>query len=909
MKIAFSINYNTSMGYSLFLSGAGNELGEWNTLKAVKMTYAGTSLWTAELNLPTPLMKIEYKYVVCKEDGTNPQWESGNNRVIEIDSDMYDFVFLSDIWNNKNNELKAIESSTFKDVIFKRKITTNKLHIPERKLKKSKIVTFEVFTPKILPEHDVFLVGNSTELGDWETKNALQMTEVSPYLWKVVVEIKGLSNITYKYAIRISDTDFRLETGNNRTLELKSLKEEKIFKKDQMFQYSDLFWRGVGVVIPVFSLRSKQGFGVGEFTDIKILVDWCNISGVKMIQLLPINDTIHNHTKLDTYPYDNISVFALHPLYLNIDALGSIPLGMTSEILKERRNMLNSKKDLDYEAVMSIKSRIYKMAYDVQKIAFLKDPDFLKFFENNEEWLVPYAAYSYLRDLYGTYNYSEWGQYSKYNRKLIKELVKPSSSHYDEIAVHYYIQYHLHKQLLESVVYARGNGVVLNGDIPIGVTRYGVDTWVNPELFHLDGQAGAPPDDFAVNGQNWGFPTYNWEEMSKDNFLWWRLRLQQLAKYFDSFRIDHILGFFRIWEMPSDSVTGLLGCFRSAIPIHKSELDSLYIDFNEERYCEPYIRSSNIYHWFKEKTEEIKNKYLNEYSPNCFRFKEQFNTQKKIEEYFDSFLVDDVRKHAERIEEKEKLYSLISDVLFIRDKEKKDYYHPRITINKTFSFNELDGSVRNKVYNLYIDYYYHRQESFWKEQALKKLPPLLSATNMLIGGEDLGMVPDCVHGVMDELGILSLKVQRMPSEASLAFDIPANYPYMSFCTPGTHDMSTIRGWWEEDRGKTQKYYNEILKEKGDAPFYCEPWIAEKILNDHLTSLSMWSVFQIQDIVAIGGGLRVENPHSERINIPSNPKHVWKYRFHIFLEDLIKEDEFNKKLKKIIFDSGRGSITY
>lgn len=897
------------MGSSLFISGAGKTLGEWNTLNALKMKYGGEGAWSAELELPETVSSIEYKYVHCNEDGTNPIWESGENRVVQLDSKVYDAALLSDNWNTKNNELKVLETSAFKDVIFKRKNPVNKLQIPEKKSKKSKIVIFEIFTPKILPDHNVFLVGSSVELGAWETENSLQMTEVSNCLWRVAVEVKGTDTISYKYGIRVSNTKFSCEDGNNRTLDLNDLKESITFKKDQMFQYSNLFWRGVGVVVPVFSLRSKQGFGVGEFADLKMLVDWSKEVGINMIQLLPINDTIHSHTKLDTYPYGSISVFALHPLYLNLEALGNLPFGVTNEILKERKAVLNSKKDVDYEAVMRIKSRMYKMAYDAQKVTFLKEPDFLKFFKDNEEWLVPYAVYSYLRDLYGTYEYSNWGIYSKYDKKLIKELIDPASSHYDEIAVHYYIQYHLHKQLLESVIYARDNGVVLNGDIPIGVTRYGIDTWVNPELFHLDGQAGAPPDDFSVNGQNWGFPTYNWEEMSKDNFLWWKLRLQQLSKYFDSFRIDHILGFFRIWEMPSDAVTGLLGYFRPAIPIHISELQSLNIGFNEERYCEPYIRSSNINDKFKRKTDEIKSKYLDEYAHDCFRFKEQFNTQRKIEDYFDSLSFSDIKEHAESVEVKEKLYSLISDVLFIRDKEKKDSYHPRITIDKTSSFRSLDDSSRNKVYQLYLDYYYHRQESFWKEQALKKLPALLTATNMLIGGEDLGMIPDCVPGVMDDLGVLSLRVQRMPKDPKLVFDITSNYPYMSFCTPSTHDMSTIRGWWEEDGAKRQYYYNNILKCEGEAPFYCEPWIAERILRDHLNSPSMWAVFQIQDILAMDGTLRVGHPDSERINVPSNPKHYWRYRVNLGLEELMKENEFNKKLKRNILDSGRNSITY
>lgn len=909
MIINFSIHYNTIPGKSVFISGVSSKLGKWNTLKALKMQYSGASLWTARLKIPVTLSKMEYKYVLCNEDGTMPVWEECKNRVVSLDSKEFDAVFLSDTWNKRNNELKVIETSAFKNVLFKRQISKDKFQIPEKKSKKSKLVTFEVFTPKIVPEHKVFLTGSSAELGAWETKNALQMTEISPYLWRVSAEIKNQSNIAYKYVIKTSDSVFRFEEGDNRALDIRYLKEEKIFKKDQIFRYSNLFWKGVGVAIPVFSLRTKNGFGVGEFADIKVLVDWCREVGINMIQFLPVNDTVATHTWMDSYPYSGISVFALHPIYINIEALGKLPFGITNEILKERKKVLNSKKEVDYEAVMSIKSRIYKMAYDVQKVSLFKNPEFIEFFKKNEEWLIPYAAYSYLRDLYGTSDYNKWGTYSKYDKKFIKELVSPSSEHYEEIAVHYYIQYHLHRQLLDAANYARANGVLLKGDIPIGVNRFGIDCWSAPSLYNMDTQSGAPPDAFAENGQNWGFPTYNWEEMAKNNYKWWRSRLTHMAQYFDAYRIDHILGFFRIWQIPYESLSGLLGYFYPAFPITKEELNHFGKNMSEEDLCSPLITRDIIENKFQEESDVIIRNYLKETTQGKYAFKNEFKTQKLIEEYFAITPDMTEQEKANKNRLKTKLCSLLVDVLFIKDKKKEFSYHPRIEIFKTESFKRLDDSTKKILYEKYVDYFYNRQEGLWHEQAMIKLPALTKATNMLVFGEDLGMVPECVSGVMDELGILTLKIQRMPKEVWLTFGIINNYPYMSVCASSCHDMSTVRGWWEEDRAKTQRYYNEVLGEIGEAPFYCEPWIVEKIIKNHLYSPSMWAVFPIQDLIGIDGDIRSENPHQERINIPGNPNHYWKYRFHINLEDLIKEEKYNKKLKKIILDSGRGVISY
>jgi 4-alpha-glucanotransferase len=150
----------------------------------------------------------------------------------------------------------------------------------------------------------------------------------------------------------------------------------------------------------------------------------------------------------------------------------------------------------------------------------------------------------------------------------MKEFSSPDQPHFDDIAVNYFIQYHLHVQLSEAASYAHAHGVVLKGDIPIGVNRNSVDTWVSPELFHMQMQAGAPPDMFSVKGQNWELPTYDWDEMERTGFDWWKKRFSQMSNYFDTFRIDHILGFFRIWQIPIQQVEGIMGYLNPSIPIY-----------------------------------------------------------------------------------------------------------------------------------------------------------------------------------------------------------------------------------------------------------------------------------------------------------------------------------------------------
>ena len=857
------------------------------------------------------LSSLEYKYALVNEDNSDAGWEFGDNRHCPSNVSDSEYIQLSDKWRVRDISYNVLQSSAFSDVIFKRNTTTLKTK-SVKKLKTSKLITFNINVPKISIDHKVCILGNIKELGKWDKTEFKQMDEVSHADWQITLEIKkNKTPISYKYGIYDAKTKELLtfEPGDNRVFDYSGIKAVSINKVDEIFNYSNLEWRGTGVVIPVFSLRSKTSMGAGEFNDIKLLVDWCNKTGINMIQLLPVNDTVSSHTWMDSYPYSGISVIALHPLYLNIESLGKLPLGVTNEILKERAKLLNSYETVDYEAVMNLKSRIYKMAFDIHKNDFLESVEFKTFFENNREWLVPYAAFSFLRDLYGTAAFTEWGNYSKFDSDVVDNLVDTKTEHYDEIAIHYYIQYHLHKQLLEVSEYARSRGVLLKGDIPIGVNRNGVDAWANPELFNMDSQTGAPPDDYAEDGQNWGFPTYNWKEMSKDNYHWWKNRLKHLSQYFDAYRIDHILGFFRIWEIPYDAVSGLLGHFSPAYPIKIDEFYSNGIAFDEELFCKSQITQELIYSLFGDDSISVISMYLNDLGNGNFELKPEFKTQRLIDEYFKVSSDFTAKERMEITLLKKKLSKLLNNRMFFEDKNESDSYHPRIELKKTAVYQTLDSYQQDKIQELYIDYFYKRQEALWKDQAMVKLPALIDATNMLVCGEDLGMVPECVPGVMDDLGLLSLRIQRMPKDEKLTFGIPNQYPYMSVCSPSCHDMSTIRGWWEEDRALTQRYYNEILGQYGEAPYYCEPWISEEIIKDHLNSPSMWAVFPIQDLLGMNGELRKENPADERINVPSIPKHYWKYRFHMDMEDLLEEADFNNHLKDIVQKSGRNIVQY
>ncbi len=550
-------------------------------------------------------------------------------------------------------------------------------------------------------------------------------------------------------------------------------------KADDRFAYPTGPWRGAGVALPVFALRSRNGLGVGEFPDLKLLVDWAVATGLKLVQVLPINDTVATHTWVDSYPYAAISVFALHPQYLSLDAIAPLQDSAARQEIEQLREEFNAKDFVDYEPVMNAKWKFVKLLYQQEKAKFLADPEFQAFRVEQASWLAPYAAFSALRDRFGTADFSQWPEEFR-TPAQVAELTREDGPDFDEFGVHFFTQFHLDKQLREAVNYARQHGVVVKGDLPIGIYRHSVDAWTQPELYHMHQQAGAPPDDFSVTGQNWRFPTYNWERMAEDGYAWWKQRMGTLARYFDALRIDHILGFFRIWEIPGHSVEGLLGHFSPALPLHQHEIEQRIGWFDYGRLVEPYIRWHMLQRIFHGQAQPVFDEFMEDADwHGAIRLKDFVRTQRQIERVFEEKIAQDPSNADHYRWLRTGLYKLVNEVLFVPDDQQPDFYHPRITLPLSQSFQELDEHTRGRLQDLYVDFFYRRHEEFWRQQGLVKLPPVRYATDMLICGEDLGMVPASVPGVMKALGILGLNIQRMPSNPATEFGHPGTAPYLS----------------------------------------------------------------------------------------------------------------------------------
>jgi 4-alpha-glucanotransferase len=904
MIVSFKIDYQTVWGEKLYVGGSAPEFGAWDPSKAIEMSNRFPGEWEVEYKGPY-IPDFEYKYLL--KDGRGKEvWEGGKPRILNIDENRFNEVRARDFWRTLKDPDIPLFSSAFTKVLMRRHKgeQTKPADPPERTLR------IQVRVPKIDPKYKVCILGNQAVLGDWKEEEAVVMNDSAFPLWWVDIDAGKLTfPFQFKYAVYDPDSKRALiwEQGSNRVIRDFVCKSPKSIKIHTDEKFRDPFghFRGAGVAVPVFSLRTERSGGIGEYPDIIKLVDWAKKTGLKLIQLLPLNDTVATHTWVDSYPYKSISSIALNPDYININKIGVLEDENLLIGFIQALTGFNSLETVHYEEVHKVKSKFFKFIFDQQKDLILIDPQFQRFFNGNREWLIPYAAFCFLRDKYKTAEFKNWPEFKVYHKQEIEDLCAPGTNDYPEIAIHYFIQYHAHKQLLEAAAYARENRVVLKGDIPIGISPNSVDAWTRPELFNLNQQAGAPPDNFSDLGQNWGFPTYRWDKMAEDGFSWWTKRLKHMSLYFDAIRIDHIPGFFRIWEIPADQVQGIMGHFNPALPYTRDEIMDKGILFNEERFTKPYIRDYFLWELFGEEKEEVKAKYLSEYEPGKYNLKPGFNNQRKIWDHFEKNKVG-VELTGKDTRIRDGLCSLASEILFLRDPKRPSCFHPRFDFHDANSYLNIKDELRYCLDDLYIEYFFGRNEELWRQQALKILPALSRATEMLICGEDLGLLPESVSEVMKELSILSLEIQRMPKNPNDEFANPADAPYLAVCSTSTHDTSTLRGWWEEDRKLSERFFRSVLGQEGDFPSTMEPWIVREVISQHLSSPAMWTIFPIQDLLAIDAKLRCENTQGERINVPAIAQNYWRYRIHLTIDDLLEEKKFNSDIMSLVNASGRGS---
>jgi 4-alpha-glucanotransferase len=804
MKLLFNLEYRTNFGEELVL----NVIGENQQVEQHVMSTQDGYRWTVEMNGKQAVAGkfMDYYYSLMRGDKEiRHEWLVEPHR-LEFAAKKGVRYTIYDHWIDTPED-SYMYSSAFTDCVMSR----------ERQLSTGtefkRTIRLKVRAPQLRNGERLALVGSSLYLGEWDCSKALPMAEHESHEWVVSLDADLLPDVVdYKFII-LGNESIIWENCENRILVKPDMEigEVVVFEVQQSW-FSIPLWKGAGTVIPVFSLRSEGSFGVGDFGDLKMIVDWCAKTGQNVLQILPINDTTITHTWQDSYPYNSISIYALHPQYTDLRQLPALKDETLKAKYETLRQELNALPQIDYERMMEAKMGYLQAIFKQEGATIKRRASYKKFVDDNRQWLEPYARFCFYRDKYGTATFSEWP----------KDLPKADAKVLD---FWYFIQYVLDQQMRAAHEYARKNMVILKGDIPIGISRDGVEAWVEPRYFNLNGQAGAPPDPFSDDGQNWGFPTYNWDEMLKDDCSWWVRRFRKMAEYFDAYRIDHVLGFFRIWEIPVPEKSGLMGQFAPALGMSREEIEAYGV------------------------------------------------------------------------------FGHLDD-LFLVDHKRADRWHPRISIQTKPVYQKLSDQEKDNFNHLYNDYFYRRNNQYWYNEAMKKLPRLTQATRMLVCAEDLGMVPDCVPWVMNELRILSLEIQSMPKDPSVRFGQLQLNPYRSVCTISTHDMPTLRQWWDEDEARTQDYFNSELHHEGPAPHPMPVSLCKEVVARHLMSPSMLCLLSLQDWLSIDEHLRLPDQNAERINIPANPRHYWRYRMHLTIEQLLKADDFNHEVTLLIKQGNR-----
>lgn len=890
MHLNFSIEYRTAWGEHISVELLAVRRLSMSAPQSFPLATQDGIVWKGDVYLPArDLETFSYTYVVCRGDKVvRREWDV----VPRTFSAKEDLSFhFADYWRDIPS-LSHLYSTAYT------RIVSHASEEPLRLIYFDKTIVFRVQAPQLTDGQALALVGSQPPLGAWVAERGIRMSRAGLCEWVVSVSADSLYlPFEYKYVIVDEKSGELLawEEGDNRRSPAYGIDARRVVVIfDRELHVKESAWRTAGVVIPVFSMRSATSQGVGDFGDIRLMADWAAQTGMHMIQLLPINDTVQTRTWRDCYPYNSISIFALHPMYVDLSQLPAIDDTTFMESYEKRRAELNDLPSVDYEAVNELKEdylhRLYAQVHD----SIAKEPSYIEFSNRNAEWLVPYSVFCLLRDTYGTCDFRKWNKLSTYSRLEAEEF---AASNVVETGYYVFVQYILDKQLSESVSYARSRGVVLKGDIPIGISKCSVEAWAEPYYFNMNGQAGAPPDAFSKNGQNWGFPTYDWERMSEDGYAWWTRRFRKMSEYFDAYRIDHVLGFFRIWEIPNHCVHALLGHFSPSLPMSIPEIEEYGLQFRTE-WTQPYITDAIVADIFGIYSSVVGEHFLRRRDDGKYEIREGFRTQRQVEKEMESWNGDG--KEIIR----EGMYTLISNVLFLADDIHEECYHPRISAMDAYVFESLSEQEQNAFRQLHEHYYYHRHNDFWHEAAMRKLPSLLQSTRMLVCAEDLGMVPSCVGSCLDSLKVLTLEIESMPKTMGSMFADLQDNPYRSVCTIFTHDMPTLRGWWEEDYGRSQRYFNQVLRHEGIAPQTMTGALCKEVVKRHLDSPSMLCLISLQDWLGIDEEVRYSHPADERINIPSNPSHYWRYRMHLYIEQLIADERLSSVINTLVSGSGR-----
>ncbi|MDR2403792.1 MAG: 4-alpha-glucanotransferase [Spirochaetaceae bacterium] len=658
--------------------------------------------------------------------------------------------------------------------------------------------------------------------------------------------------------------------------------------------------RLIGVVVPVGALRSDKSIGVGEFPDLVEFADLCVSMGVGLIQLLPVNDTGYQCP-----PYFALTAFALHPLYLRIGDLPELKGPGSGEFIRRleaMRKEFEQEVRYPFERIIRAKIDILRRIYAANRETIGKkagDEGPLGRWIQENPWVKEFAVYRRLKEANGEKSWKEWSSHRKISLPASPDRLPPEietlwndETLRQEHIFWVWVQEALDSQFREAAAAVTRAGILLEGDLPILMNEDCCDAWAHPQYFHDDLSAGAPPDMYSPDGQNWGFPIYDWDALAKEDYAWWRRRLQVAEKYYRAYRIDHVLGFFRIWSTSRRETSSALGRFVPYVPVKYQDLKALGYDKGRIHWMSrSHIPTGEVWDFLRAnwggpfREEDIAAEAERLFSMALDRigkeelwlFKDSIAGEKDIE-------VLDLHPASRAC-----LIHAWHNRLLLE--YEKGLFSPVWYYRFSRAYASLSDGERQALEEL-LDNRKRASERIWEAQGKRLLSVLVASSSMLPCAEDLGVVPDCVPRVLTKLKIMGLRVVRWfrdwdrEGQPYIPFE---EYPELSVCTPAVHDSSTLREWWEQEAD--QEMFCSFIGVPSLPKVY-NPGTAKLVLSKTAAAVSRFRVFQIQDLLHISPKWYAGDPASERINVPGTYNEFnWTYRLPGTIAEIGKDSVF------------------
>jgi 4-alpha-glucanotransferase len=659
-----------------------------------------------------------------------------------------------------------------------------------------------------------------------------------------------------------------------------------------------------GIAIPLSAIRSEMSPGCGEFADLARVGELAAAWGFDLVQLLPVNDTGFQNS-----PYFALSAFALHPIYIRISALPElsghefpgIALRDRASLFQAEASSLVSRfseeERVPFESLLRAKLELLRKIWESasaesspSRPALIAELDA---WMDKNPWSRSYAAFVALKTRNDELPWWEWPRLRDPTDSDLEALWHDKLFAGD-LRFWAWLQMRAESQFRSAAKSLADSGIALMGDIPILMNADSADVWSRRASFHLELSAGAPPDMYSGLGQNWGFPIYNWEVLENSGYKFWVERLSEADKYYSCYRIDHVLGFFRIWALSERERTGALGRFIPDMQVSVDELAAL--GFSPERIrwlSKPHVPLWRLIQAAGESAAKTA----------AFAALDRIGNE-------DLFLFKEAIKGEKDIEALPLISPAARDFLMAMWRDRALFeYEPGAfvfawTYRSSTSWATLSDHEKGELEALFVRKR-AQSEDLWASTGKRLLGALSAAVPMLPCAEDLGSVPDCVPRVLEELGILGLRVLRWTRRWDVEGQPPipiAQYPEASVASPSVHDSSSLRGWWEDEANREEMWnFTEASLGKilGPCPARLGTEQAEILLELVARSSSRFAVYPVQDLLAMSEKLRPVDPRSERINVPGTVGvGNWSYRLPATIDEILTEKKLSAGARRL-----------